>query len=61
MVFDKWNRPAIMTELSYEKEQSEIRQVHGVAVDQAFLIEMSNLSPPIIYPPPSTLSNAPLE
>jgi len=27
----------------------------GVAVDKAFLTEMSNLSPPIIYPPPSAL------
>jgi hypothetical protein len=27
----------------------------GVAVDMAFLHEMSNLSPPIIYPPPSAL------
>ena len=26
---------------------------YGAAVDMAFLTEMSNLSPPIIYPPPS--------
>ena len=28
---------------------------YGAAVDLAFLTEMSNLSPPIIYPPPSAL------
>jgi hypothetical protein len=30
-------------------------QVYGAAVDLAFLTEMSNLSPPIIHPPPSPL------
>ena len=32
-----------------------ISQVYGAAVDLAFLTEMSNLSPPIIHPPRSSL------
>ena len=32
-----------------------IRLGYGEAVDLAFLTEMSNLSPPIIHPPPSSL------
>ena len=32
---------------------------YGVAVDLAFLTEMSNLSPPIIHPPPSYFRTAP--
>ena len=31
-------------------------EVYGAAVDETFLTEMSNLSPPIIYPPPSALT-----
>jgi hypothetical protein len=32
-----------------------VQEVYGAAVDATFLKEMSNLSPPIIYPPPSAL------
>ncbi len=41
--------------LALDTASHRFTQVHGGAVDLAFLTEMSNLSPPIIHPPPSSL------
>jgi hypothetical protein len=41
--------------LSIRGSDQANEQVFGAAVDETFLTEMSNLSPPIIYPPPSAL------
>ena len=41
---------------SCARESKKNLTVYGAAVDETFLTEMSNLSPPIIYPPPSARS-----